>query len=188
MRVVRQGAVADAEGMEHRRERTVAEASHDHDWAERRVLAAIGIGRIVWGVVTALASDRVHRIGHLDYPGPDQGVWIKAFGVRDVVLGAAALHADDAVRHATRRAGITMDLFDVGVVIHAARRGLPRRVAAIGVLLGGGTAVVAAVGPTMLRTLRPPSVRARGRIPRSIGRPAPPTGPPLKSSRLRMHR
>ncbi|WP_232852609.1 hypothetical protein, partial [Nocardia acididurans] len=51
------------------------ESAHSQDWAERGVLAAIGIGRIVWGVLTALASRHVHRMGNLDYPGPDQGVW-----------------------------------------------------------------------------------------------------------------
>ncbi|WP_232852546.1 hypothetical protein, partial [Nocardia acididurans] len=77
--------------------------------------------------------------------------WIKAFGIRDVVLGVAAIHPDDTVRRATRKAGIAMDLVDVGVVVLAARRGLPFRAAAAGVLLGGGTAFVAAAGPTVLR-------------------------------------
>ncbi len=123
------------------------------DSAERRVLAAIGVARIVWGLTTALGSAHVHRIGGMQYPGPDGGLWIKAFGVRDVVLGAAALHSDETVRRATLKAGIAMDLFDAGVVIFAARQGMPRRAARIGVLLAGGTAIFAAAGPSLLRRI-----------------------------------
>jgi hypothetical protein len=119
--------------------------------AERTVVTAIGIGRIVWGATTALAPARVHRTLGVDYPGPDRGIWIKAFGVRDIVLGAAALHPDQTVRRLVLQAGIAMDLVDAGVVITAARNGVPRRAAGIGVLLAGGTAVIAAVGPSLLR-------------------------------------
>ncbi|APE35262.1 hypothetical protein BOX37_16390 [Nocardia mangyaensis] len=121
------------------------------DSAERRVLTAIGVARIVWGLTTALGSAHVHRCGGIGYPGPDGGVWIKAFGVRDVILGAGALHSEEAVRRATLRAGIAMDLFDAGAVIVAARQGMPRRAARIGVLMAGGTAVFAAAGPGLLR-------------------------------------
>ncbi|MFD3458273.1 hypothetical protein ACFWVM_01025 [Nocardia fluminea] len=121
------------------------------DSVQRRVLAVIGVARIVWGVTTALGSAHVHRVGGIEYPGPDGGVWIKAFGIRDVILGAAALHSDETVRGATLKAGIAMDLFDAGVVIVAARHGMPRRAARIGVLMAGGTAVFAAAGPGLLR-------------------------------------
>lgn len=121
------------------------------DSAERRVLAAIGVARIVWGMTTAFGSAHVHRVGGIEYPGPDGGVWIKAFGVRDVILGAGALHSDETVRHATLKAGIAMDLFDAGVVIFAARQGMPRRAARMGVLMAGGCAVFAAAGPGLLR-------------------------------------
>ncbi|MFC4127337.1 hypothetical protein [Nocardia rhizosphaerae] len=121
------------------------------DSAGRRVIAALGVVRIGWGTITALGSAPVHRLGGIGYPGPDGGMWVKAFGVRDVVLGAAALHSDDAVRRATRKAGIAMDLFDAGVVVLAARQGLPRRAARIGVAMAGGAAVFAAVGPSVLR-------------------------------------
>lgn len=121
------------------------------DSAERRVLTAIGVARIVWGITTALGSAPVHRAVGIEYPGPDGGIWIKAFGVRDVILGVAALHSDETVRRVTLTAGIAMDLFDAGVVIFAARQGLPRRAARIGVLLAGGTAVFAAAGPGLLR-------------------------------------
>lgn len=117
------------------------------------MLAAIGIARIVWGVTTALGSAHVHRIGGMRYPGPDGGVWIKAFGIRDVLLGAAALHSDAAVRRATLKAGIAMDLFDAGAVVFAAKQGMPRRAARIGVLLAGGTAIFAAAGPSLLRRM-----------------------------------
>ncbi|WP_306361651.1 hypothetical protein [Nocardia sp. CC227C] len=121
------------------------------DSAERRVLAALGIVRIVWGAATALGSAHVHRIGGLAYPGPDGGIWIKAFGVRDVVLGAAALHSDATVRRATLKAGIAMDLFDAGAVLVAAGQGMPRRAARIGFLMASSAVVVAAAGPGLLR-------------------------------------
>ena len=124
------------------------------DIAERTVVTAIGIGRIVWGATTALAPARVHQALGVDYPGPDQGIWIKAFGVRDIVFGAAALHPEPAVRRSVLQAGFVMDLVDAGVVIAAARNGIPRRAAAIGVLLAGGTAAVAAAGPSLLRRTR----------------------------------
>jgi hypothetical protein len=130
---------------------TVTTVSRDS--AERRVLATIGVVRIVWGITTALGSAHVHRIGGIEYPGPDGGIWIKAFGVRDVVLGAGALHPDETVRRATLKAGIAMDLFDAGAVVFAARQGMPRRAARIGVLMAGGAAVFAAVGPSLLRSV-----------------------------------
>lgn len=122
--------------------------------AENRVLAAIGVGRILWGATTALAPRRVHKALGVEYPGPDHGIWIKAFGIRDIVLGAAALHPDNTVRRTTLRAGIAIDLFDAGVVSLAARRGLPRRAAVVGTLLAAGTAVFAAGGPPTIKLLR----------------------------------
>lgn len=115
------------------------------DSAERTILTTIGIGRIVWGTTTALAPARVHRALGVDYPGPDHGIWLKAFGVRGIVIGAAALHPDVSVRRAVLGAGIAMDLVDAAVV-WSRRLGtdLPRRAAGIGVLLAGGTAALAA--------------------------------------------
>lgn len=115
------------------------------------MLAVIGVARIVWGMTTTFGSAHAHRLGGIEYPGPDGGIWVKAFGVRDVVLGAAALHSDETVRRATLKAGIAMDLFDAGAVIFAARQGMPRRAARIGILMAGGTAVFAAAGPGLLR-------------------------------------
>ncbi len=122
--------------------------------AERMVSQAIGVGRILWGATTAIASKQVYNALGIAYPGSDLGVWIKAFGVRDIVLGAAALHPDSTVRRATLRAGIAMDLVDAVVVADAARRGLPRKAAMVGVALAGGTAAFAAFGPTLVRALR----------------------------------
>ncbi|NKR44539.1 hypothetical protein GS506_04455 [Rhodococcus hoagii] len=129
--------------------------------AERHVLAAIGLGRIVWGATTALFPGCVHRALGVEYPGPDKGIWIKAFGVRDIVLGVAALHPDDAVRRATLKAGVVMDVVDAGVVAGAARQGLPRRAAVIGILLAAGTATFAAGGPAIIGKLRTPAARQR---------------------------
>lgn len=119
--------------------------------ADRQVVTTIGIGRIVWGATTALAPARVHRALGIDYPGPDHGVWIRAFGVRDIVFGAAALHPDATVRRLTLHAGIAMDVVDAVVVAAAANNGLPRRAAGIGALMAGGTATFALVGPRLLR-------------------------------------
>ena len=119
--------------------------------ADRTVATAVGVGRIVWGATTALVPAPVHGALGVDYPGPDRGIWIKAFGIRDIMLGAAALHPDQTVRRLVLQAGIAIDLVDAGVVIAAARNGVPRRAAGIGVLLAGGTAMVAALGPSLLR-------------------------------------
>ncbi|MFD4294019.1 hypothetical protein ACFWPA_15925 [Rhodococcus sp. NPDC058505] len=124
------------------------------DSAERVVSHVIGVGRIVWGVTTAIASRQVYTALGMSYPGSDRGVWIKAFGVRDIVLGAAALHPDATVRRANLRAGIAMDLIDAVVVADAARRGLPRKAALVGIALAGGTAAFAAVGPRLVNARR----------------------------------
>lgn len=119
--------------------------------AERAVLTPLGVGRILWNATTVLAPAQVHRTLGVDYPGPDQGIWIKAFGVRGIALGLGALHPDQTIRSAALRAGIVVDLVDAGIVLVAARKGIPRRAAGIGVLLAGGTAVLAATGPAVLR-------------------------------------
>ncbi|MCX4092497.1 hypothetical protein [Nocardia sp. alder85J] len=81
-------------------------------------------------------------------------MWIKAFGVRDVVLGVAALHPDATIRRAALRSGIVMDVIDAVVVANAARLGLPHRAATAGIALAGGTAMLAALGPAALGYLR----------------------------------
>lgn len=124
------------------------------DSAERVVSHAIGVGRILWGATTAIASRQVYEALGISYPSSDKGVWIKAFGVRDIVLGAAALHPDSTVRRANLRAGVAMDLIDAVVVADAARRGLPRKAALVGMALAGGTAAFAAFGPTLVSALR----------------------------------
>jgi hypothetical protein len=126
----------------------------DRESAERTVSYAIGVGRIAWGITTVFASRGVYRALGVTYPGEDKGVWIKAFGIRDVVLGAAALHPDVTVRKATLRSGIAMDLFDAAVVADAARRGLPRQAAMIGLALATGAAAFGALGPPALRAFR----------------------------------
>ncbi|MEE2060002.1 hypothetical protein [Rhodococcus artemisiae] len=121
---------------------------------ERVVSHTIGVGRILWGATTAIASRRVYNALGISYPSSDLGVWIKAFGVRDIVLGAAALHPDATVRRANLRAGIAMDLIDAVVVADAARRGLPRKAALVGIALAGGTAAFAAFGPGLINASR----------------------------------
>lgn len=133
--------------------------ARQHDWSERAVSYSIGVGRIIWGATTTLAPQRVHNALGVAYPGADQGVWIKAFGIRDIVLGAAALHPDGIVRRAVLRAGIVMDVVDVGMVAHAGHAGLPRRAVFVGTVLGGTTAAFAAFGPSLLKNRADRSAR-----------------------------
>ncbi len=95
-----------------------APGTHQDDSAERVVSHAIDVGRILWGATTAIASRQVHNAVGISYPSSDLGVWIKAFGVRDIVLGAAALHPDSAVRRANLRAGIAMDLIGAMLILY----------------------------------------------------------------------
>lgn len=124
------------------------------DSAARDVSYAIGVGRIVWGAIAAVVPGRVHRALGVSYPGEDYGVWVKAFGVRDILLGIAALHPNATIRDANLRAGIVMDVVDVVMVADAHRRGLPRKAAVLGMTLGGGTAAFATLGPMLLRQLK----------------------------------
>lgn len=117
---------------------------------ERVVSRTIGVARILWGATTTVASRQVYGALGISYPGSDLGIWIKAFGVRDIVLGAAALQTDSTVRRFTLRAGIAMDVFDAAVVVNAARHGLPRRAAAVGLVFAGGTAAFGTLGPRLV--------------------------------------
>ncbi|WP_143537190.1 hypothetical protein [Rhodococcoides fascians] len=123
---------------------------HHEDFSERAVSHAIGVARILWGATTTVASRQVYNALGVRYPSSDLGIWIKAFGVRDVALGAAALHPDLTVRRLALRAGIVIDLIDAAVVSNAARRGLPRRAAVVGLAFAGGTA---AFGPRLVGKL-----------------------------------
>lgn len=123
---------------------------HKDDSNERVVSHAIGVARILWGATTAVASRQVYTAGGMSYPSSDHGIWIKAFGVRDIVLGLAALHPDSTVRQLTLRAGIAMDLIDATMVASAARRGLPCRAAVVGLTFAGGAAAFGAFGPRLV--------------------------------------
>ena len=128
---------------------------HTGDISNERVVSrTIGVARILWGATTTVASRQVYAALGMSYPSSDLGIWIKAFGVRDVVLGAAALHPDSTVRRLTLRAGIVIDLIDAAVVANAARRGLPRRAAVVGLTFAGGTAAFGAFGPRLVERLR----------------------------------
>jgi hypothetical protein len=126
-------------------------AMSDDERYERTVVRAIGVCRIVWGTILAVAPGTVHRVLGASYPGEDFGVWVKVFGVRDIVVGAGALSSDPALWRPTLRAGIVMDLVDAAIVADATRRGLPARAAGPGLTLAGGTAVVGMIGPALLR-------------------------------------
>lgn len=123
---------------------------------ERVISRVIGVARILWGATTAVASRQVYGALGISYPSSDLGVWIKAFGVRDIVLGVAALHPDSTVRRFTLRAGIVMDLADAAVVAEAGRRGLPRKAVVAGLTFAGGAAAFGALGPGLVRRLRQP--------------------------------
>lgn len=118
--------------------------------AERRVMITVGLVRIAWNATVALAPGSLHRIGGIEFPGPDGGMWARAFGIRGTLIGVGALHPDDAVRRATRQAGIAMDSLDACAVAIAGRNGLPAKATAIGVTMASSAAAFAAFGPGIL--------------------------------------
>jgi hypothetical protein len=132
------------------------DAYQENDSDGRVISRMIGVARILWGATTTVASRQVYAALGISYPSSDLGVWIKAFGVRDIVLGAAALHPDSTVRRLTLRAGVVMDQFDAAVVADAGRRGLPRKAAIVGLIFAGGTAAFGTFGPGLVRRLRNP--------------------------------
>lgn len=127
-----------------------------NDSDERVISTMIGVARILWGVTTAVASRQVYSALGISYPSSDLGVRIKAFGVRDIVLGAAALHTDLTVRRFTLRAGIAVDLIDAVVIADAAGQGLCRKAAVVGMTFAGGTAAFGTFGAGLVKGLRKP--------------------------------
>jgi len=105
-----------------------------------RLLArGIGAGRIAVGL-GLVAAPHLARA----WIGPaaqrrDVGVALRAFGVRDVVLGGLAVHTASRPQVAARMAaaGIVVDAVDLAATV-AARRAVPATGVALVALLAGG--------------------------------------------------
>lgn len=105
----------------------------------RLVARAIGAGRIAVGL-GFVAAPKLAR----PWIGPtaereDVGVVLRAFGVRDVVLGGLAVHTASKPQVAARMAatGIVVDTVDLVATV-AARRSVPATGVALVALMAGG--------------------------------------------------
>jgi len=105
----------------------------------RLIARAIGAGRIAVGL-GLVAEPKLARA----WIGPaaereDVGVALRAFGVRDVVLGGLALHTASKPQVAARMAaaGIVVDVVDLAASV-VARRSVPATGVALVALMAGG--------------------------------------------------
>lgn len=105
----------------------------------RSVARAIGAGRLAVGL-GLVAAPKLARawIGPAAKRG-DVGVALRAFGVRDVVLGGLAVHTASKPQVAARMAatGIVVDVVDLAATV-AARRSVPTTGVALVALMAGG--------------------------------------------------
>lgn len=110
----------------------------------RTVARAVAAGRVGLGLALLLAPRFVmHRLGEtLDPPRP-YAWWLRAFGIRDVVLGSGALLAldgsDDAAALTWVQAGAVADTADAATAL-LARRDLGRRQRALILTVAAGAA------------------------------------------------
>lgn len=120
---------------------------------EREVARSIGMGRIGLGVATIVAPGAVQKIvaGH---EGSDKGIWLRMFGVREIFIGAAALHPNEIIWRTTLRYGIAMDAADAAAIVASAKRGAPQRAVIPGAAIAAGAALAGALGPAYLRRTR----------------------------------
>jgi hypothetical protein len=112
----------------------------------RDVARAYGAGRVAIGVVALLAPRAIGRVW-LGAPGgtPAAGVAMRALGVRDLVLGAIALHTLDHADVAPRwqRTCAAVDAVDFAATA-AARRALPPLGSAFVMAMAAGGAATGA--------------------------------------------
>lgn len=120
---------------------------------ERNVSASVGLGRLSLGVAALLIPKITHLSLGVGYPGQDGGVLARMFGLRDIVIGAAALHPSAEVRRATITAGMAMDLADVPAILLGIRKGVPRTNAILVASVAGGNAVLAYAGRRLVENL-----------------------------------
>jgi hypothetical protein len=120
------------------------------------VARVYGAGRVAIGVVALLAPRAIGRVW-LGAPGATRagGVAMRALGVRDLVLGAIALHTIDHAEVGPRwqRTCAAVDAVDFAVTA-AARDALPPLGSAFVMAMAGGGA---ATGAWLGATLRPPA-------------------------------
>lgn len=113
----------------------------------------LGLMRMFVGVFSWIAPRSSARSFGLGDVADDARAALVArlFGGRDLVLGAAVAFArDDASLATALRLGVVVDTVDVAATAIARRRGASRWAAAI---VGGGAAVLAAMGAVVLRQL-----------------------------------
>lgn len=95
--------------------------------------------RVLVGGVSWLAPGLAARLSGFD-ADPEGRYWTRLFGVRDVVLGAAAHAAGGADRARIVKLTAACDVADLGAAVLGARAGhVPGRAA----LLAGGVAIAA---------------------------------------------
>lgn len=103
------------------------------------LVRAIGAGRVALGAAfvarPGLAAPWLGRVA----TRPDAGIALRAFGMRDLVLGGLALHTAGNATVAARMqiAGIAVDAADLAATL-AARRSVPATGVALIALLAGG--------------------------------------------------
>ncbi|MDQ3608111.1 MAG: hypothetical protein M3459_04300 [Actinomycetota bacterium] len=121
----------------------------------RRIAQAIGAARIAMGLGFAAAPNLARA-----WLGPaaqreDVGIAVRAFGVRDAVLGGLALHTASRPQVAARMAamGIVVDAVDLGATV-AARRSVPATGVVLVALMAGGAIAGQAVVYRELRGQR----------------------------------
>ncbi|MCP9489372.1 MAG: hypothetical protein MSC31_05790 [Solirubrobacteraceae bacterium MAG38_C4-C5] len=118
----------------------------------RLIARAIGAGRIAVGL-GFVAAPKLARA----WIGPaaqreDVGVALRAFGVRDLVLGGLAVHTASKPQVAARMAaaGILVDAVDLAATV-AARRSVPATGIALVALMAGGAIAGQAMAYRALR-------------------------------------
>ncbi|WCO67618.1 hypothetical protein PO878_02640 [Iamia majanohamensis] len=89
---------------------------------DRSVAKGVAAGRVLFGLVLLLAPRLlVRRTGSGEEPIPPYVWWLRAFGIRDAVLGAGALVAlgedDDAAASRWVQAGAAADALDAASVV-----------------------------------------------------------------------
>lgn len=118
----------------------------------RQVARAIGAGRIAvgMGLVAAptLAGAWIGPVAQRE----DVGVALRAFGMRDVVLGGLVLHTASSPAVAARMAvaGIAIDTVDLAATV-GARRSLPATGVALVALMAAGAITGQAIAYRELR-------------------------------------
>ena len=110
---------------------------------------SLSLARIVVGAAAWVAPRTSLRLARLDAEAPQSPYLLRAFGVRDVALGAVTLMSPAAVRPALLKVGVSVDSADAAAALLAlrARQVTPLSGAVLAGLAGAGVAAgVQAIG------------------------------------------